>query len=49
MSVVDTGHDATLLVRELPSCSAKNDDEAEWQGGRVYLHLDGRRDDPPRR
>jgi hypothetical protein len=23
-------------------------DEVEWQGGRVYLHLGGRRDDPPR-
>jgi hypothetical protein len=25
------------------------DDEVEWQGGRVYLHLRGRRDDPSRR
>jgi hypothetical protein len=24
-------------------------DEVEWQGGRVYLHLGARRDDPPRR
>jgi hypothetical protein len=23
-------------------------DEIEWQGGRVYLHLGARRDDPPR-
>jgi hypothetical protein len=23
-------------------------DEVEWQGGRVYLHLGARRDDPPR-
>ena len=23
-------------------------DEVEWQGGRVYLHLGVRRDDPPR-
>jgi hypothetical protein len=22
-------------------------DEVEWQGGRVYLHLGARRDDPP--
>jgi hypothetical protein len=22
-------------------------DEIEWQGGRVYLHLGARRDDPP--
>jgi hypothetical protein len=24
-------------------------DETEWQGGRVYLHLGARRDDPPHR
>lgn len=24
-------------------------DEVEWQGGRVYLHLGARRDEPPRR
>ena len=23
-------------------------EEVEWQGGRVYLHLGARRDDPPR-
>ena len=23
-------------------------DEVEWQGGRVYLHLGARRDEPPR-
>jgi hypothetical protein len=23
-------------------------DEVEWQGGRVYMHLGARRDDPPR-
>ena len=23
-------------------------DEVEWLGGRVYLHLGARRDDPPR-
>jgi hypothetical protein len=23
-------------------------DEVEWQGGRVYLHLGARRDNPPR-
>jgi hypothetical protein len=49
MRVADIGHDATLLVRELPSCSAKDNDEVEWQGDRVYLHLGVRRDDPPRR
>jgi hypothetical protein len=37
MCVADIGHDATLLVRELPSCSAKDKDELELQGGRVYL------------
>ena len=24
-------------------------DEVEWQGGRVYLHLGARRENPPRR
>jgi hypothetical protein len=24
-------------------------DEADWQGGQVYLHLGARRDEPPRR
>jgi hypothetical protein len=45
MRVADIGHDATLLVRELPSCSAKDNDELELQGGLVYLHLGARRDD----
>jgi hypothetical protein len=47
MRVADIGHDATLLVRALPFCSARDNDEVEWQGGRVYLHLGARRDDPP--
>jgi hypothetical protein len=49
MCVADIGHDATPLVRELPSCTARDNDEVEWQGGRVYLNLSARLDDPPRR
>jgi hypothetical protein len=30
-------------------CEREVDDEVEWQGGRVYLHLGARRGDPPRR
>jgi hypothetical protein len=48
MCVADIGHDATLLVRELPSCPARDKDEVEWQGGRVYLHLGARPGRPPR-
>jgi hypothetical protein len=43
--------DAELLAFEA-SCedySEREVDEVEWQGGRVYLHLGARRDDPPRR
>jgi hypothetical protein len=29
--------------------TAHDNDEVEWQGGRVYLHLGARRDDPLRR
>jgi hypothetical protein len=36
-----------LLVRNPPLRSARDNDEVEWQGGRVYLHLSARRDDPP--
>jgi hypothetical protein len=36
--------DAELLAFEA-GCEV---DEVEWQGGRVYPHLGGRRDDPPR-
>jgi hypothetical protein len=32
-----------------PGCEEYCEREAEWQGGRVYLHLGVRRDDPPRR
>jgi hypothetical protein len=27
--------------------SARDNDDIEWQGGWVYLHLGARRDDPP--
>jgi hypothetical protein len=43
--------DAELLAFE-PGCAVyceREVDEVEWQGGRVYLHLGTRRDDPPRR
>jgi hypothetical protein len=43
--------DAELLVFEA-GCEdhcEREVDEVEWQGGRVYLHLGARRDDPPRR
>jgi len=42
--------DAELLAME-PGCEEyceREVDEVEWQGGRVYLHLGARRDDPPR-
>jgi hypothetical protein len=42
--------DAELLAME-PGCEQyceREVDEVEWQGGRVYLHLGARRDDPPR-
>jgi hypothetical protein len=27
----------------------QDNDEVEWQGGRIYLHLGARRENPPRR
>jgi hypothetical protein len=42
--------DAELLAFE-PGCEdycEREVNEVEWQGGRVYLHLGARRDDPPR-
>ena len=39
--------DAELLAFEA-GCEDYEVDEVEWQGGRVYLHLSARRDDPPR-
>jgi hypothetical protein len=40
---------ATLLVNGPRFHAAKDNDEVEWQGGRVYLHLGARRDDSARR
>jgi hypothetical protein len=43
--------DAELLAFEAgceDNCE-REVDEVEWQGGRVYLPLGARRDDPPRR
>jgi hypothetical protein len=43
--------DAELLAFE-PGCEEdceREVDEVEWQGGRVYLHLGARRDEPPQR
>ena len=43
--------DAEPLAME-PGCEEyceREVDEVEWQGGRVYLHLGVRRDDPPHR
>jgi hypothetical protein len=43
--------DAELLAMEA-GCQEyceREVDEVEWQGGRVYLHLGARRDDPPHR
>jgi hypothetical protein len=36
-----------LLVRNPPLRSARDNDEIEWQGGRVDLYLGAGRDDPP--
>jgi hypothetical protein len=43
--------DAELLAMEA-GCEEyceREVDEVEWQGGRVYLHLGARLDEPPRR
>jgi hypothetical protein len=40
--------DATPLIREPLLRRTQDNDEIEWQGGRVYLHLGARRDDPAR-
>jgi hypothetical protein len=39
----------TELLAMEPGCEEYCEREVEWQGGRVYLHLGARRDDPPRR
>jgi hypothetical protein len=43
--------DAELLALEggCEDYCEREVDEVDWQGGRVYLHLGARRDDPPRR
>jgi hypothetical protein len=46
--VEHTVHDATAQLRELLLDRPLDNDEVEWQGGRVYLHLGARRDDRPR-
>jgi hypothetical protein len=38
-----------LLVRNPLLRSARDNDELDLQGGRVYLHLGARRDEPPQR
>jgi hypothetical protein len=40
--------DAAPLLKALPPGATQDNDEVERQGGRVYLHLGARRDDPPR-
>jgi hypothetical protein len=43
--------DAELLAMEA-GCEEyceREIDEVDWEGGRVYLHLGARRDDPPHR
>ena len=40
--------EATPLLTAPPHGSTQDNDEVEWQGGRVFLHLGARRDDPPR-
>jgi hypothetical protein len=37
--------EATPLLTAPPHGSTQDNDEVEWQGGRVYLHLGVRRDD----
>jgi hypothetical protein len=45
---VHTVFDAKPLMGEPLLCQTQDSDEVEWQGGRVYLHLGARREDPPR-
>jgi hypothetical protein len=46
--VVDAVLEATPLLRALPRGLTQDNDELELQGGRVYLHLGARRDEPRR-
>jgi hypothetical protein len=41
-------HHKNILVAGSLCRSPTDNDEVEWQGDRVYLHLGARRDDPPR-
>jgi hypothetical protein len=43
-----TVHDTQETPRKCEEYCEREVDEVEWQGGRVYLHLGARRDDPPR-
>jgi hypothetical protein len=44
-----TVHDRLRTPKKCEEYCEREVDEVEWQGGRVYLHLGARRDDPPRR
>jgi len=44
--VEDAVHDATALLTGPLDDSARDNNDVEWQGGRVYLHLGARRDGP---
>jgi hypothetical protein len=44
--IVDIVLDATPLMEGPRRCRAQDDDDVEWQGGRVYLHLGVRRTKP---
>jgi hypothetical protein len=44
---VHTVFDAKPLMGDPLLCQTQDNDEVEWQGGRVYLHLGARRDEPP--
>jgi hypothetical protein len=44
-----TVHDSQETPRKCEDYCEREVDEVEWQGGRVYLHLGARRDDPPPR
>jgi hypothetical protein len=44
-----TVHDRQRTPKKCENDCEREIDEVEWQGGRVYLHLGARRDDPSRR
>jgi len=46
--VEDAVRHTAVLVNGPRFQVARDNDEVEWQGGRVYLQLGARRDDPPR-